>query len=341
METITLGERTAYMLFGTDGKAFTNGYIELPNEETGHPDYYYFLTNGQAFTTGYKTVKIDDVTYYFFFEENGKAFTGGFKDVPFGESSFTYYFQADGKAHANGWQTIGETDYYFQANGRVAKDTIVTIDDKLYYIDENFVMAKGGWHCMESAEAYCYADENGVLSADTVIEGYKLNKEGKCPTKFKIIKYVNKYTDETMTDQQKIKALYDWVLGNSMVYIRNNEHTKSSWKWKDSWVDDMAASQIANWGGNCYRYAAFLGMLIREATDLPVKVYRGQTPGAVVPLTPHSWVSVYQNGTWYNYDVELDKHSNYATSSCYKISPSKNVLHYNGTGTKLYTETEQ
>lgn len=91
-----------------------------------------------------------------------------------------------------------------------------------------------------------------------------------------------------------------------------------------------------NNGGNCFRYAAFLGMMIREATGLPVQIYHGQTPGRRTPLTPHGWVSVYQDGVWYNYDVELDKFSNYETSSCYKIPASKSKIHLQGVGTKIY-----
>ena len=77
-------------------------------------------------------------------------------------------------------------------------------------------------------------------------------------------------------------------------------------------------------------------MMIREATGLPVKVYHGQTPGANTPLTPHGWVTVYQDGKWYVYDVELDKHSNYDSSFCYKVPVKKSNIHLQGVGTKLY-----
>lgn len=334
MESISLGERTAYMLFNEDGKAFTNGYKEINN--AGKVDYYYFLTNGQAFTTGYKTVKIDGATYYFYFEANGKAYTNGLKEVPFGTQSYYYFFHENGRAEISGWETINEKDYYFQANGRAAKETFVTIDDSIYYFDDSFDITTGGWFCV--GKAYYYAAEDGKLSTDTVIEGYKLDSAGKCTTKYRIIKYVNEHTDPSMTDQEKIEALYNWVLRNSMKYIRTYEHTKADWVWKDSWVDDMAASQMDKWGGNCFRYAAFFGMLVREATGLEVTVYHGYTPGANVPLTPHGWVTVNQGGTLYAYDVELQKHSGYSRARCYKVpySESSKSLHVQGVGTNLY-----
>ena len=147
-----------------------------------------------------------------------------------------------------------------------------------------------------------------------------------------------KYTNDSMTDQEKIEALYNWVLKNDMTYIRSYEHTSSSWVWKESWVDDMSASLMDKWGGNCFRYAAFLGMLIREATGLPVTVYHGMTPGASVPLTPHGWVTVEQDGVLYAYDAELPKFSGFDVSRCYKVNyaEASTRLYVQGVGTNLY-----
>ena len=333
LQTIPLGERTAYMLFNEDGKAYTQGYKEIVNEED--TDYYYFLTNGQAFTTGYKTVKIDDVTYYFYFEENGKAFTDGLKAVPFGTLSYYYFFRDNGRARTSGWEKVGTQSYYFQANGRAAKDAFVTIGSSRYYFDNHFNIKTGGWFCV--GNGYYYADHNGVLSTNTVIEGYALDANGKSSTKYRIIQYVNQHTNPSMTDQEKIKALYDWVLYNDMEYLRSYEHVAADWVWKDSWVDDMAASQMDNWGGNCYRYAAFLGMLIQEATGLPVTVYHGiQVYYGTIYY--HGWITVEQDGIDYAYDVELDKHADWSTASCYKVpySITSQDMHTEGVGTNLY-----
>lgn len=310
LQEIPLGDRNAYMLFGTDGKAYTNGYKELVGENG--TDYYYFLGNGQAFTTGYKTVKIGDVTYYYFFENNGKAFTGGFKDVPFGTQTYSYYFQKDGKALVSDWLTQNDLKYYFQANGRVAT----------------------GWFCAD--EAYYYAPTAGELSTNTVVHGYRLDAEGKSITKYRINEYVKQHTNSSMTNQQKIDALYNWVLRNDMVYIRNLDHAKPDWKWEDGWVDDFATNQMDNWGGNCYRYASFLGMLIREATGLEVKVYQGQTPAAVGGLTYHGWPAVNQNGKWYIYDAELQKHSGISSYLCHKVPAASSAMHFYGEGFNLY-----
>jgi len=328
LKPIKLGTRTAYMLFTQDGKAFTKGYKKISE------DYYYFLANGQAFTTGYKTVKIDNVTYYYFFASNGKALKNTSKPIKFGNEYFLYYFTSDGQALVSNWKTIDGKKYYFGENGRAAKKDFRTISKKRYYFNSKSALVTNGWFCV--GDGYYHADKNGVIATNTVLEGYKLDANGKSATKYRIIQLVNKHTKPTMSNQEKISALYNWILYNNMYYIRTYEHVKSSWVWKDSWVDDMASSLLDKNGGNCFRYASLLGLLVHEATGLPVIVYHGQTPGANVPLTPHGWIAVQQSGTWYVYDVELDKFSNYSTSKLYKVPASSSRLHLDGIGTKLY-----
>ena len=206
----------------------------------------------------------------------------------------------------------------------------MTINKKLYYFDKDCALVTGGWFCVD--KGYYYAGKNGALSTNTVVEGYKLDSKGKSSTKYRIIQYVKQHTNDSMTDQEKIKALYDWVLTNDMVYYRTYEHVAANWVWKASWVDDMAKSQMDNWGGNCFRYASFLGMLVREATGLPVTVYHGTTRNEA----PHGWIAVCQEDIWYIYDVELQKHANYSEGKCYKVPVSDSQIHCNGIGTKLY-----
>jgi len=321
--------------YNDDGTLFTDGYKALPNGES--TDYYYFLSNGQAYTSGYKVVQIDGNPYYFFFEETGKAFTGGWKEVTFDTEVYTYYFQEDGRALTSGWETIQESRSYFQANGRALKETFFTQDDCIYYFDQHAALVTGSWFCVDAEEGYYYADSTGALATDTVIEGYRLDTSGKSSTKYRINQYVNQHTDGAMSNQEKIRALYDWVRNSDMTYIRSYEHVRSGWEWTDGWVDDMAANHMDNWGGNCFRYASFLGMLLHEATGLPVTVYHGQTPAASSGTTPHSWASICQDGNWYVYDVELHKFTTYTEVHCYKIPASESTLHLEGVGTNLYS----
>lgn len=292
------------------GIRFNGGLKEVVTETS--TDYYYFLSTGQAFTSGYKTIQIDDVTCYYFFGSDGKAFTSGLKNITFGDMTYTYFFGEDGKAVTADWVNQNGTTYYFLDNGRAATD----------------------WFC--AGDAYYYAPVAGFLSKNTVVHGYRLDAEGKSVTKYRINEYVKQHTDSSMTNQQKIDALYDWVLDNDMVYIRSYEHARADWEWTDGWVDDFATSQMDKQGGNCYRYSAFLGMLIREATGLDVKVYHGATYSTDGSLTDHGWPAVKQNNTWYIYDVELQKHSGVSSYDCYKVPADDSYMHLHGEATNLY-----
>lgn len=321
------------VFYNDDGTLFTDGYKEVTT--AGKTDYYFFKDNGTAFTSGYKTVKIDGATYFFYFEDDGKAFTNGLKEVSFSTQTYLCYFAENGRALTSDWATINGAKYYFQSNGCAAKDTFLTIGNDLYYFDASGSVENNGWFCV--ADGYYYANNSGVLSTSTVVEGYKLDANGKSTTKYRIVQLANAQINDSMTNQQKIQAIYNWIMNDkTMSYIRTYEHTSPSWVWKDSWVDDMAASLMDKWGGNCFRYAAFLGMLIREATGLEVTVYHGDCTTTDGGTTPHGWITVKQDGTWYIYDVELEKHANVAHSRCYKVLPSVSTIHLNGVGTNLF-----
>lgn len=328
VQTLPMGDRTVYMLFGKDGKAFTEGYKEMPGENG--TDYYYFLPNGQAFTTGYKTVTAGGITDYYYFESDGKAFTGGLKEIPFGEETHCYYFQENGKAKTSG----EDGTYRFGADGRALRNAFVTLDGGRYYYGDDGALVKGGWFCVD--DGYYYAGHDGKLLTDQVKEGYVLDETGKCSTKYRVIQLLEELVDESMTDQEKIDAIYNWMLRNDMGYIRTYEHVKQDWVWKESWVDDMAASMLDNWGGNCYGYASLSGLLFREATGLPVAVYHGWTPGPSYSLIPHGWAAIFQDGEWYVYDPELFKFGSYFVHNCYQEPAEGSFIHVNGVPTYLY-----
>ena len=334
IRSVSLGSRTAYFLLQKDGSAFTGGYRSVPSGNGN--DCYYFLSNGQAFTTGYKTVSLDGKTRYFFFQKNGKAFTGGLKSVSFGSLSYYYYFQSSGQALTSGFRTVNGTDYYFTENGRAARDTFTAVDGSPAYFDSSYARVSGGW--FRVGDGYYYADEKGVLLTDTVKEGYRLDASGKCPTKYRILQYVDEIVSPSMTDQQKIDAIYDWILHSRLMYLRTYEHVSSSWVWEDGWTDDMAASLMDKQGGNCYRYASFFGFLVHEATGLPVTVYHGMTPGMSVDRTYHGWTVVKQDGVWYSYDPELQKFSRFSEFLCRKrpYSQSYGTLYFDGVGANLF-----
>ena len=333
LKAVTENGDTKLYYFQEDGTAFTGGY--RPVRSSGGTDYYYFLSNGQAYTSGYKAVRIGAAEKFFFFQEDGKAFTGGLKRVDFGSESHLYFFQSSGQALTGAFRTVDGIEYYWQADGRAARNTFVSSGGDLRYYGDEGPMA-GGWFCV--GDGYYYADESGRLLTDTVREGYRLDENGKSATKYRIAVLAAEHTDDSMTDQEKIDALYDWILDSGMTYIHAYEHLRSSWVWEEGWPDDMACSLLDRGGGNCYRYASLFGFLVREATGLPVTVWHGMTPGIRVDRTAHGWVTVRQDGRWYSYDVELQKFSGYPRESCWKVpyAESSGTLYFDGIATNLY-----
>ncbi len=324
--------RQYHYYFQEDGTAFTGGYREVSID--GNKYAFYFLPNGQAFTNGYKTANVQGATYYYYFGEDGKAFTGGFKEISFGEESHRYFFQGDGKAAPAGLATIDGKQYYFQADGRAVQNTFVNIADNRYYFGEDCTAVTDRWFCV--GDGYYYANGNGVLSTDTVVEGYILDEKGKSATKYRVNELLEQFTEESMTVQEKLDAIYNWVLTNGMRYRRNYDHLKADWEWKDSWLDERAVMLLDNWGGNCFAYAALTGFMIREATGLPTAVYHGWTPGPSGSLIPHGWAAVCQEDVWYVYDPELYKFGEYSVSSCYKEPAEGSIIHVQGVGYDLY-----
>lgn len=282
--------------YNADGTRFHSGIKEVVEEAS--TDLYYFLSNGKAFTTGYRAVQTDDTTCYYFFESTGKAFTGGLKDVAFGTETYTYFFGADGKAVTSGWAEQNGAKYYFRANGRAVKDDFVLIDEDRYYFGEDGRVVTG-WFCIDDSYYY-YADETGALVTNAIVDNYKLDKNGRSRTKYQILEYVNELTDPAMTDQEKIDALYDRLLEGDIYYYNSYEHIKADWNWPAGWIDTFAADMMNNQYGNCFKYAAFLGLMIREATDLPVIIYHGKLPMG----DPHGWITVCQDDGWYVYDIQ-------------------------------------
>ena len=247
---------------------------------------YYFQANGQAFTDGYKVVELDGRDEYFFFQADGTAYTDGRLGVSFGSSTYYYHFGEDGRALKDAFASSSGTRYRYGTDGR----------------------AVSGW--FEDDGNWYFAGDEGEVLSDTVIQGYKLLSDGTCPTKARVRALVSGIVDDSMTDQEKIDALFDWLVGNDMTYTSNYAHFASSWTWYEGFVDDFAAELLDNSTGNCFRYGCLMGLMLREATGLDVRVVCGRSPsnpGELNSRINHGWAEVYQDGDWYIYDSDMVK----------------------------------
>ena len=224
-----------------------------------------------------------------------------------------YYFGSNGKAVKNRFQKVGSARYYFGSNYQAASGWI-TVKASCYYLDKI----------------------SHKLKTNTVYDGYKLDANGSSKTRYQIRKLVDQHTSKSMTKNQKIRALFQWLTGNSYTYTRTYEHALSSWKWYQGWTDDFASQLMTNCSGNCFRYAALLGYLFKEATGYEVKIFHGSTPSRSGGTTPHGWVTVKIGGTEYAFDPDLYKFS--SKKAIYYYSPysvTKRTIHLNGASVKI------
>lgn len=212
-----------YYLDPTSGKML-NGWLEIGGKRywlassgvmaTGWKqisgEWYYFASSG-VMATGWKK---DGSSWYYLDPKSGQMATGwhdiggkrylfansgamatGWKQI----SSKWYWFDSSG-AMATGWKTIGSKRYWFNAVGVMATGGRV-IDGKKYYFDDSGSMAtgwrkvSGKWYWFDSSgvmatsrwvERYYYVGADGVMVADTIIDGYRILPNGRWDGKGKV-----------------------------------------------------------------------------------------------------------------------------------------------------------
>lgn len=85
-----------------------------------------------------------------------------------------YYLQGDGNM-ATGWIIINGNWYYFGNDG-AKKTGWQYVNDEWYYLDQDGKM-ETGW-IKDASGKYYYLNTSGVMSHNTVIDGYKLGTDG-------------------------------------------------------------------------------------------------------------------------------------------------------------------
>jgi hypothetical protein len=296
---------------------------------------YYFGKDGKAYTKGYKIATYKGRKYAFYFLSTGKAYTKGWMNI----GNKKYYFNTSGAA-LTGVQRINGKYFYFNAYGQVQTGA-QKINNRIFYFCTSggngvYGSAYSGWL---NLKGYCYYFNPKTYAMETnkVIDGYKVDSYGRSKTRYTILTMVNSCTNSGMSNEQKIQAVWNYVVNSSWGYIRTYEHTNPGWSWYSGWTDDFASQLVANKGGNCFRYAALLGYMIKEATGYQVIVYHGYTNGRSGNDMPHGWITVNINGTWYAFDPDLYKFSSRSASYYWQpYSQTCRTIHRKGEGTPLY-----
>lgn len=127
--------------------------------------WYYFQGDG-AMVTNLK--RIDNKNYLF--DNNGNMKTG-WQII----NNYSYYFGSDG-AMNTGFISVNGSDYYLYDTGAMARGW-GNISGSWYYFKSDGTMAKG-W-INTSNESYYLEQNTGRMLTNTIIDGYKLDTDGK------------------------------------------------------------------------------------------------------------------------------------------------------------------
>lgn len=104
-------------------------------------------------------------------------------------------------------------------------------------------------------------------------------------------------TDDSMTQEEKLKVLYEYTV-TSFSYLRRNYYAIG----ETGWQNKEAYTMLSTGMGNCYCYAATFGELARAIG------YDAQVCSGTVGMNraKHGWVEIEIDGVNYIFDSELE-----------------------------------
>lgn len=115
---------------------------------------------------------------------------------------------------------------------------------------------------------------------------------------------IDRVTDPEMSDVEKLRGVYDWVLQNirysGSVYIDLEKNTF------DSQIVDMVWYALNYREGSCYHWAALCQYML-ERLGFTSVVLHAECSSVTGGWTEHYWTYVYYDGEWYHFDPMMEK----------------------------------
>ncbi len=147
-----------------------------------------------------------------------------------------------------------------------------------------------------------YVEENGSLARNKTIGNFAFDENGLYTTNYQTLdrqlsEIVRTQTNEEMTQEQKLRALYNYVRDDYR-YLKRPFVQKGQVGWEAEYAEPM----IEMHKGNCYSFAALYYYLAKQV---------GYDAHAVIGTVghnhaPHGWVEISMDGTTYLFDTEMD-----------------------------------
>lgn len=199
----------------------------------------------------------------------------------------TYYFDKKTGAACTGWQVVKEKKRFFLKNGKMAQTRWIKLNGKYYYIRKNGTPAPAStWLTVDGKRYYIgkkgyratglrtisgkqyFFDRKGVLVKNQesyTINGqtYEIDANGvavkvdamKIQCYQKARAFVEKHTNSGMSNQQKFRACFNYIIGYSnfkpWINPTNEDFQNGTWPYKSA--NYMFDNGLA---GSCYGIAS-------------------------------------------------------------------------------------
>ena len=250
------------------------GWLEIGSK------WYYLDTKTGVMKTGWQKI---GKFWYYFEPDNGRMKTGWLCS-----GKNWYYFAPETGRMTTGWKQVGKFWYYFDLTTGRMKTGWLAVGKNWFYLEPETGRMKTGW-LEHRGKWYYFADdgrmhvgwidwkgkkylfkESGEMAAGEVAiyDGKKYAFSGKgdwlgekrasfLEAYAKAATYVKKYTDDSMTDIQKLRVCYDLFA----TFTEKNPwipHYKG-----DDWVEVYANDCLDTRVSNCLGFGASLGLMAR------------------------------------------------------------------------------
>ncbi len=222
-----------------------------------------------------------------------------------------YYYDAYGNM-AVGKKIIDGKVYFFtkkRASRGVMRTGLVTIAKQEYYFINTGaagVIGSGanGWVNIKG-RGFCYCVD-GLIQKTGMIDDYYLNPNGSmtAPSRkmYKLVrKTVNQLTNNAMTQEQKLRACYNYLCSNAFTYV-----TKRPFSYAASWRLTYGYEMLTTHSGVCYNFSAALAYMARFIGYRDVKAVAGELLYLDGHWDLHSWTKIMIGGTWYVFDSSME-----------------------------------
>ena len=155
--------------------------------------------------------------------------------------------------------------------------------------------------------------KSSTAKFDSDINSVKLNpvKTRNPDLDTKVEKIINSVTNNKMTNNQKLYAVFRYIIdhsdyGNVVVSLNDENALKNKYHYTD--MDGMIVLNslyiLNNKYGVCDNYASLLTVIARRI-GFDAYFVGGSVKKASGGTTPHAWVNIKANGTWYNLDAQI------------------------------------